>query len=244
VIATADSALGQVSSLLNDIRGLVTESANAGALSDAQIDANQLQLDSSLEALNRMLDGSLDFLTTAGTNFSDVSNLQIDQANLGATGSVSVDISVSTAATQALVQVASVPAGVPAVTASAGELDFQTAAVTEVLSNTATDGTSITLANASSGAAVIDVTAITGQDLAGAAGDITIAFADTATAGAETATLVGTTLTIGIESDTTTITQVLAAINGYDGGGTAGADLAAVLTSGTTGDAFAAADNG
>ena len=30
VIATADSALGQVSSLLNDIRGLVTESANSG----------------------------------------------------------------------------------------------------------------------------------------------------------------------------------------------------------------------
>ena len=28
VIATADSALGQVSSLLNDIRGLVTEAAN------------------------------------------------------------------------------------------------------------------------------------------------------------------------------------------------------------------------
>ena len=33
VIATADSALGQVSGLLNDIRGLVTEAANEGALS-------------------------------------------------------------------------------------------------------------------------------------------------------------------------------------------------------------------
>ena len=72
VIATSDSALGQVSSLLNDIRGLVTESANKGALSDDQIAANQLQIDSSLEALNRiaqtttfqgrkLLDGSLDF---------------------------------------------------------------------------------------------------------------------------------------------------------------------------------------
>src|SRR3989304_10271981 len=39
VIATADSALGQVSSLLNDIRGLVTESANSGALSDDPIAA-------------------------------------------------------------------------------------------------------------------------------------------------------------------------------------------------------------
>src|SRR4030095_8718404 len=99
VIATADSALGQVSSLLNDIRGLVTESANEGALSDAQVAANQLQIDSSLEALNRiaqtttfqglrLLAGSLDFTTTAGTNFGNLSDLKIDQANLGATGSV------------------------------------------------------------------------------------------------------------------------------------------------------------
>src|ERR1043165_3474316 len=121
VIATADSALGQVSGLLNDIRGLVTESANAGALSDAQIAANQLQIDSSLEALNRiaqtttfqgrkLLDGSLDFITSAGTNFSQLSDLQIDQANLGTSGSVSVDVQVTTAATQAQVSVAGIPA--------------------------------------------------------------------------------------------------------------------------------------
>ena len=54
LISTADSALGQVSSLLNDIRGLVVEAANSGALSDEQIAANQLQVDSSLEALNRI----------------------------------------------------------------------------------------------------------------------------------------------------------------------------------------------
>ncbi len=40
IIGTADSALGQVSSLLNDIRGLVTEAANKGALSDDEIAAN------------------------------------------------------------------------------------------------------------------------------------------------------------------------------------------------------------
>ncbi len=141
VIATADSSLGQVSSLLNDIRGLVTESANTGALSSDQIAANQLQLDSSLEALNRiaqtttfqgrrLLDGSLDFLTTAGTNFTNLSNLQIDQANLGTAGQVAVDIDVSTAATQATIDIASIPAGIAGVTASDGTIDFQTAAVT------------------------------------------------------------------------------------------------------------------
>ena len=110
IIGTADSALGQVSSLLNDIRGLVTEAANNGALSDSEIAANQLQVDSSLEAINRiaqtttfqgrkLLDGSLDFLTTAGSNFSRLSDLKINQANLGASGSVSVSINVATAAT-------------------------------------------------------------------------------------------------------------------------------------------------
>src|SRR4051794_4217071 len=40
IIGTADSALNQVSSLLNDIRGLVSEAANSGALSPEQIAAN------------------------------------------------------------------------------------------------------------------------------------------------------------------------------------------------------------
>src|SRR3990172_7956837 len=129
VIATADSALGQVSSLLNDIPGLVTESANTGALSDDQIAANQLQIDSPLEALNRiaqttsfqgrkLLDGSLDFTTTAGTNFNRVDNLQIDQANLGTTGSVAVSVAVSSAATQAQVDVTNIPAAITASSAS------------------------------------------------------------------------------------------------------------------------------
>jgi flagellin len=112
VIATADSALGQVSSLLNDIRGLVTETANTGGLSEAQIAANQLQLDESLAALNRiaqttsfqgrkLVDGSLDFIVTEGSNFSTVNRLQIDQANLGTTGTIAVSVGISAAATQA-----------------------------------------------------------------------------------------------------------------------------------------------
>ncbi len=111
IIATADSALGQVSNLLNDIRGLVVEAANTGAISDDQIDANQLQIDSSLEAINRisrstsfqgrrLLDGSLDFsvdLSTAST----VKDLEVTQANLGATGRIAVDVDITAAATRA-----------------------------------------------------------------------------------------------------------------------------------------------
>ena len=128
MIATADSALGQVSSLLNDIRGLVTAAANSGALSDEQIAANQLQVDSSLEAINRiaqttsfqgrkLLDGSLDFITTtADADFALITDLQIDQANLGATGQIDVELEVTTAATQGEITT-DVPDSVAAATA-------------------------------------------------------------------------------------------------------------------------------
>lgn len=114
LIATADSALGQISNLLNDIRGLVTEAANVGVLSDEQVAANQLQVDSSLEAIDRisqvttfqgrkLLDGSLDFQFTYSAGGSSVLDLDIQQANLGALGSVSVSVDITTAATQATI---------------------------------------------------------------------------------------------------------------------------------------------
>jgi flagellin len=100
LIGTADSALGQVSSLLNDIRGLVSEAANTGALSDEQIAANQLQIDSSLEAIDRisqttsfqgrrLLDGSLDFLTTGTTGVNVGAQAQIGTADANATTVIS-----------------------------------------------------------------------------------------------------------------------------------------------------------
>lgn len=134
IIATADSALGQVSSLLNDIRGLVTEAANKGALSDDEIAANQLQIDSSLEAINRiaqtttfqgrrLLDGSLDFVTKAGSGFTTVTDLKIDQGNLGATGQISVDVNVSAAATKATVSTTGIPGATTPVNSS-GTITF------------------------------------------------------------------------------------------------------------------------
>ncbi len=99
LISTADSALGQVSSLLNDIRGLVSEAANTGALSDDQIAANQLQVDSSLEAIDRiaqttvfqgrrLIDGSLDFLTTSPGNADSIAAGTIGSATQAAATAV------------------------------------------------------------------------------------------------------------------------------------------------------------
>lgn len=120
MIATADSALGQVSNLLNDIRGLIVEAANSGALSDEQIAANQIQVDSSLEAIDRiaktttfqgrsLLDGSLDFQVSAGgangIGLDTVRDMKINVANLGALGQIDVNIDIVNAAEQATLQV-------------------------------------------------------------------------------------------------------------------------------------------
>jgi flagellin len=108
LIGTADSALGQVSSLLNDIRGLVSEAANKGALSEDQLNANQAQIDSSLEAIDRiaqitsfqgrkLLDGSLAFLEN-GVDNTKIQDLQIDQANFGTLSQIGVNVDVVTQA--------------------------------------------------------------------------------------------------------------------------------------------------
>jgi flagellin len=110
IISTADSALGEVSNLLNEVRGLVVEAANTGGLSAEEVAANQLQIDSSLEAINRiaqtttfqgrkLLDGSLDFKSTAST-VPSLTDIDIDQANLGATGQIDVEVLISSAAEQ------------------------------------------------------------------------------------------------------------------------------------------------
>ena len=146
MIATADSALAQISNLLNDIRGLVVEAANTGVLSDEQIAANQLQVDSSLEAIDRiaqvttfqgrkLLDGSLDFQVAYTAGDSTVLNLSIDQANFGTLAAVDVDISITTAATQALItnggfdpSTASQASGLLSLTSSAGSINVAAAA--------------------------------------------------------------------------------------------------------------------
>jgi flagellin-like hook-associated protein FlgL len=112
MIATADSALNEVTNLLNDIRGLVTEAANTGAMSAEMIAANQLQVDASLDAIDRissqttfmglkLLDGSLDFDVT-GANRNDLQNLSVHQVTFGSNKKpVDVNVAIQQAAEKA-----------------------------------------------------------------------------------------------------------------------------------------------
>lgn len=112
MINVATSALGQVTSLLNDIRGLVVESSNTGALSNEMIAANQLQIDASLDSIDRiarttnylgkkLLDGSMDYLLSGLAGNSQLSDMNITSANLGLATSLDVNIKVSNTADNA-----------------------------------------------------------------------------------------------------------------------------------------------
>src|SRR4029434_8095455 len=54
VIATTERALGEVASLLLNIKDLIVEAANSGALSPDEVRANQLQVDSAVESITRI----------------------------------------------------------------------------------------------------------------------------------------------------------------------------------------------
>src|SRR5213082_1590552 len=75
VISTAEGALSEVASLLLNIKNLVVQAANSGALSTEEIKANQLQIDSAVESITRissnttfaglhLIDGSHDYVTS------------------------------------------------------------------------------------------------------------------------------------------------------------------------------------
>ncbi len=213
LIGTADSALGQVSGLLNDIRGLVVEASNVGTLSDAQIEANQLQVDSSLEAINRiaqtttfqgrrLLDGSLAFNTTTNT-VATISDVQIDQANLGATGQVGVQVDISAAATVAEIS----------------NTDGFTGATTAQSDITLSAGT--TIAN-TAGDGYVNINALTLGDAVG----VTVDYNETG--GAVSVDYDGSKITVNGTFASLTTTDIANAIN-------ADTDTSAIFNASTTG---------
>jgi len=102
VIATTESALSEVSALLNDIKGLIVEAANTGAFSKDEIRANQLQIDSAVQSITRisnttsfaglqLLNGSLDYLTS-GVDPTQIQDVKIFSANFGTNATIPVTV--------------------------------------------------------------------------------------------------------------------------------------------------------
>lgn len=103
----AEGGLGEVSSLLTELQGLVTNTANSAGLSDSEKKANQLQVDSILQTIDRiasstafqgkkLLNGSLDY-TTSGVSAS-VTDFRVNGAKLTAGTNLAVQAIVTQSA--------------------------------------------------------------------------------------------------------------------------------------------------
>ena len=103
VIATAEGALAEVAALLITIKGLTVEAANTGALSDEEIRANQLQVDSAIDSITRiansttfsglqLLNGNMGYVTSA-VSTSAVKALDVYSTMLGDQDYLAVNIS-------------------------------------------------------------------------------------------------------------------------------------------------------
>ncbi len=108
IVATAEGALDEVASLLKDIQAKILEAANTGAVSEDEIKANQLQIDSAIDSITRiantttfagrkLLDGSLAY-NTSGVDLNAVKDLQVHAAQFGERASIGVDVEVQAAA--------------------------------------------------------------------------------------------------------------------------------------------------
>lgn len=108
VISTADASLSEVSRLLLEVKGLVNASTNSGALSDEEVQANQLQIDSLLESINRvanstefntkkLLNGQLGY-TVSAQNQTNLPRLQIFGARVPSGGALPVTVQVTQSA--------------------------------------------------------------------------------------------------------------------------------------------------
>ncbi len=111
VISTTEASLNEVSDLLNSIKALIVESNNTGALSIEEREANQLQVDSAIDAITRiantasfgglkLLNGELEYITS-GIDDSNIIQTQINSVFFGNRDNVPVDVEVIGSAQQA-----------------------------------------------------------------------------------------------------------------------------------------------
>ena len=144
VIATAEAALSEVSTLLTDIKALIIEASNEGAFSKEELDANQLQIDSAIESINRianttsfaglkLLNGNQDYILS-GVNSTEVEDIAVTGANFGDDASIPVEIEVLNSAETAQLFISGNTAGAAGTLLSSVSFEVRGVKGSEVLS--------------------------------------------------------------------------------------------------------------
>ena len=104
VISTTEGYLAEVADLLNSISSLIVNSANTGGVSDEEIAANQLQIDSAIESITRisntasfaglqLLNGSLSYVTS-GIATSALAGVTVHGVQFGTNANIPVAVEV------------------------------------------------------------------------------------------------------------------------------------------------------
>ena len=107
VVNIAEGGLNEISSMLTEVQALITETANSAGLSREEREANQLQIDSILQTIDRvsaatsfqgfkLLNGNLDYQVSAVS--SQVSQFNVRGAKLEYNGSRDVEVLVTASA--------------------------------------------------------------------------------------------------------------------------------------------------
>ncbi len=109
MVSTAESALNEVTSLLVSVKDLALEAANTGAISSEEVDANQAQIDSAVDTINRianttkfstlhLLNGNLDYTVSTNAPLSALKDLGIFGLEFGNTSVKNIQITMTTSA--------------------------------------------------------------------------------------------------------------------------------------------------
>jgi flagellin len=166
VVATAEGGLVEINRLLLDLEDLVDKSANETGISETEREANQLQIDSILQSIDRfanttefqgkrLLAGELDYDLSAVAT-ADLERVQINGAKISNNSFRSVDISVTASA-----QVANLSYGATDVTGGPVTIEVAGNNGTEVMTftsgtTTAEMATSIQASKAVTGVSATD----------------------------------------------------------------------------------------
>jgi flagellin len=126
VVSVAEGGLVEINALITELENLVDRSANEAGLSDDEVAANQLQIDSILQSINRianstefqgkrLLSGDLGY-TTSSISTSDISSVRVNAARLANDSPLSVVVEVVGSAQQAQLTRSGATVGASAVT--------------------------------------------------------------------------------------------------------------------------------
>jgi flagellin len=122
VANVAEGGLQEINTLLLEVQSLIGSTANDAGMSPEEKEANQLQIDSILQTIDRvanstsfngskLLNGNFDYTVTGGTNYDGLSDLNIQSARLpddGSTLDVTVDVTTSAQQAAAYLSTASI----------------------------------------------------------------------------------------------------------------------------------------